>query len=326
MKTNRSILNWWLAMLSLGGLSFGVLSLVGCVPSDPSTGKVEAIWGRRGMADGELMKPRAMTIDRRDNLYIVDFTGRIQVFDRDGRYLRGWRTPEILNGKPVGLAFANDGRLMVADTHYFRLLFYTPEGKLLKDRTIGGASGHGPGEFGFLTDAVQDSQGNYFVAEYGEYDRIQKFSPEGKFQLEWGKHGAEPGEFQRPQGLAIDKSDRLWVADACNHRIQVFDTRQDPPRLVKIWGQQGAAPGQLKYPYGIALDDDALDDGGHVYICEFGNHRVQKFTSDGASLGCWGASGRQPGQLNLPWAVALDSHGAVHVLDTNNHRVQRTKL
>jgi hypothetical protein len=60
-----------------------------------------------------------------------------------------------------------------------------------------------------------------------------------------------------------------------------------------------------------------------LYVVEYGNHRVQKFTTDGRSLGCWGGPGREPGQLNSPWALAVDSHGRVHVLDSENHRVQR---
>lgn len=295
--------------------------LCGCLGAGARPGGAERVWGEHGMQDGQLSKPRAMTIDDQDRLYIVDFTGRIQVFTRDGEYLRGWRTPEIFNGKPVGLAFDNAGRLMVADTHYFRLLFYTPEGKLLKDRTIGGTHGAGPGEFNFVTDAVQDSRGHYFIGEYGEFDRIQEFTPDGQFVRQWGEHGAAPGQFQRPQGLEIDDQDRLWVADACNHRIQVFDTASDPPRLVKIWGREGKAPGEMKYPYGLALDGK-----GHVYVCEFGNHRVQKFTLEGKSVACWGVSGRRQGELNLPWALALDSQGAVHVLDTGNHRVQRVRM
>ena len=53
----------------------------------------------------------------------------------------------------------------------------------------------GDGEFQFVTDAAQDAEGNYYVAQYGEYDRIQKFSPEREFLLSWGEHGHEPGQF-----------------------------------------------------------------------------------------------------------------------------------
>ena len=43
------------------------------------------------------------------------------------------------------------------------MLVYTPQGKLLDEQTIGGTCGHGDGEFQFVTDAAQDSQGNYYV-------------------------------------------------------------------------------------------------------------------------------------------------------------------
>jgi sugar lactone lactonase YvrE len=262
-----------------------------------------------------------MAVDRQDQLYIVDMTGRIQVFTADGDYLRSWRTPEIDNGKPSGLSFDRHGNLLVADTHYFRVLVYTPLGEPIPDETIGGTNGHAPGEFGFVTDAVQDSKGNYYVAEYGEYDRIQKFSPERQFLFQWGGHGTEPGQFVRPQNLAVDDQDQIWVADACNHRIQVFNATGDQAQLVRIWGQQGTQIGQLSYPYDLVLDGR-----GHIYIAEFGNHRVQKFTLDGQSLGCWGKHGRREGELHQPWALAQDSEGRIHVLDTYNHRVQRIRF
>jgi hypothetical protein len=69
-----------------------------------------------------------------------------------------------------------------------------------------------------------------------------------------------------------------------------------------------------------------LAPGGVVYVVEYGNHRVQKFTREGRSLGCWGTNGRGEGQLFNPWALARDSHGRIHVLDTNNHRVQTIKM
>ena len=55
----------------------------------------EMVWGRRGVRNGDLVKPRAIAIDSGDRLYLVDWTARIQVFNRDGTY-RGptWTTPD----------------------------------------------------------------------------------------------------------------------------------------------------------------------------------------------------------------------------------------
>ncbi|MCH2129345.1 MAG: hypothetical protein MK179_09395 [Pirellulaceae bacterium] len=310
---------------ALGYLSYPflvlLLTVLGCRGDSDSIGQVDLVWGRRGISAGRLQKPRAMAIDASGNHYVVDMTARIQVFDGEGNYLRGWQTPAYENGKPSGLSFDNDGNLLVADTHYFRMLVYSPQGELLEGRTIGGSHGQGPGEFGFVTDAVQDSQGNFYIAEYGEYDRIQKFSVDGRFLFEWGGHGHEPGKFRRPQNLALDEHDHLWVVDACNHRIQVFDATGDEAKLLRIWGEHGAAPGYLENPYDLALDHE-----GHVYICEYGNHRVQKFRLDGKSLGCWGRPGRDAGEVSSPWALARDPQGRICVLDTLNHRVQRVKM
>jgi hypothetical protein len=300
---------WPLAALLL-------LTCCGCLDPGEPGGDLELVWGEHGSSQGRFQKPRAMAIDAEDHLYIVDMTARIQVFTAEGEYLRGWETPVHENGRPVGLGIDRDGNLLVADTHYFRVLIYTPQGELL--RQIGGKNGTGTGEFGFVTDVVQDSRGYYYVSEYGEYDRIQKFTREGQFVLEWGGHGTEPGQFMRPQGMVIDDDDNIWVADSCNHRIQVFDTSG---KLLKNWGTPGHEPGELYYPYGLTLGGD-----NELYVVEYGNHRVQKFTRDGKSLGCWGTHGRQKGQMHNPWALARDSRGRIHVLDSNNHRVQRIRF
>ncbi len=277
----------------------------------------ELVWGIHGTKPGWLQKPRVAAFDGRDQLYIADLTDRIQVFDRDGRYLRGWRTPDLNVDGPSGLTVDRLGRLLVADTHFYRVLVYSDRGELLFQ--IGdGVQGSTPGRFGYPTDVVIDRAGNFYVSEYGENDRIQVFSPDGKWLRQWGGHGLEPGEFLRPRALAIDDRDRIYVADSCNHRIQVFDTRG---KLLDVWGTRGTAPGQMSYPYDLAIGPD-----GALYVCEYGNQRVQKFTLDGEPLGLWGGPGRGPGQLFNPWALAVDGQGAVSVIDTNNHRVQRFRL
>lgn len=307
-----------ISILILASVSLLISLQAGCTNSTPEPTDNVVTWGKRGLGDGQFITPRAMTIDDQDRIYVVDKTSRIQVFDRDGKFFRSWRTPQCYQGKPCGLTISQDGLLMVCDTHYFRVLFYTLEGELVEDRTIGGVNGRGPGEFGFVTDVVQDSHGNYYVSEYGDYDRIQKFTPEGEFVYQWGEHGEEPGQFQRPQGLAIDEHDHLWVADACNNRIQIFDVSGDQPTVIKTWGKPGSDQGYLSYPYQLVLDGN-----GHVFVCEFGNHRIQKFTLDGISLGTWGGAGRELGQLHQPWAMCRDSTGAFHVADSYNNRLQR---
>lgn len=316
---------WLLPVLVIVGLTLLPLAIGSTGPEQMANGLLLGApvktFGQQGTGQGQFQKPRAIAVDSSDNLYVVDLTARIQVFDRKGKFLRSWQTPESKNGRPSGLSIGSDGNLLVADTHYYRILTYSPQGELLKDKTLGGTLGHRPGEFGFVTDAVQDSLGNYYVAEYGEYDRIQKFTKDGEFIFQWGGHGEQLGQFIRPQNIAIDANDHIWVADACNHRIQVFDATGEEAKLIRHWGVEGTAEGELKYPYDLALDDD-----GHVYVCEFGNHRVQKFTLDGQLVGLWGNLGRDPGQLHNPWAMARNKRGQVYILDSYNHRVQELKL
>lgn len=302
----------WIGLLLL--LGWGML--LGCSPGPPA--EVAEIIGQRGVDNGHFSKPRAIEINTADEIHVVDMTGRVQVLSHRGEFIRAWRTPEIANGKPCGLGFSIDGLLMVADTHYFRVLFYRPDGTLVPERTIGGTNGRGPGEFGFVTDAVQDREGNYYVSEYGDFDRIQKFDSSGNYVCEWGGHGNEPGQFLRPQALAIDDANQLWVADACNHRLQVFDLGATPPRLVKILGSEGTGPGQFRYPYGIWLGPDNT-----LLVTEFGNHRIQRLTRDGESLATFGSAGRAPGQFHQPWSLVCDSTGSVIALDSYNHRLQR---
>lgn len=294
-------------------LGVTLLGLLGCA-GDSS--QPELIWGRRGVQNGDMVRPRAVAIDANDRLYIVDFTARIQVYDRDGRYLGPtWTTPDYRNGRPSGLSIDRDGNLIVSDSHYNCFRIYSPAGVEL--RKLGGASGTAPGQLGYVSDVVQDDDGYYYVAEFGADDtqRISKFDGDGKFLCCWGSKGSEPGQFSRPRALALGPDGNLYVADACNDRIQVF-TREG--KLVRCWGQSGSEPGQLKYPYDLAFNKE-----GVLYVVENGNNRVQKFTATGESLGCWGGPGHAPGQLHNPWALAIDSRGRIHVLDTENHRVQR---
>jgi DNA-binding beta-propeller fold protein YncE len=291
------------------------LATGGCAHSEMP----ELVWGKRGVQPGELVKPRAIAIDNQDRLFLVDWTARIQVFDRDGNYLGAtWTPPDYRNGRPSGLSIDRDSNLLVSDSHYNCIRIYSAAGKLLK--TIGGEAGTAPGQLGYVSDAVQDADGFYYIAEFGENQRISKFDAAGKFLMCWGGPGSEPGQFSRIRALILGPDGLLYAADACNHRIQIF-TRDG--KLVRVWGTQGSAEGQLSYPYDLAFSPGR---NPYLYVVEYGNNRVQKFTPEGVSLGAWGGAGREPGRLANPWALAVDSKGCVHVVDSENDRVQRVRF
>ncbi|MFQ5811810.1 MAG: flippase activity-associated protein Agl23 [Anaerolineae bacterium] len=84
------------------------------------------------------------------------------------------------------------------------------------------------------------------------------------------------------------------------------------------WGSQGKGNGQFQDPRGIAVDE-----AGNVYVADSGNHRIQKFDSNGQFLTQWGSEGDGPGQFKEPWGIAVDAEGHVYVADTWNHRIQK---
>jgi sugar lactone lactonase YvrE len=283
------------------------------------------IIGEPGRLPGQFVYPRACAIGPNDELFVADKTGRIQRFDSAGSLIGLWNLPYVSApsvhrsraadrpaGFPVGMAFDAHGRLYVADTHYYRVLIFAIDGKLLGQF---GGFGRGPGQFVYPTSIAFDSRGFVYVAEYGGNDRIQKFTADGKFVAEFGAPGAEPGRFSRPQALAIDPAGRLWVADACNHRLCVYD---ESGTLLRTIGSVGREPGQFQFPYGLCFDRD-----GNVLVTEFGNSRVQKLSPEGTAIETWGRLGKEIGELKAPWSVATDSQNTLFVVDSGNNRVVR---
>ena len=280
-------------------------------------GTPQIVWGKKGVQPGDVSRPRAIAIDPQGRLFLVDFTARIQVFDLDGQHLgTTFTTPDFRNGRPSGLSIDRDGHLLVADSHYHCVRVYNHDGVELKK--IGGEAGKAPGQFGYISDCVQDAAGFYYVSEFGQNDRITKLDPDGKFVACFGESGQGPKQFARIRSLAFGPEGDLYCVDSCNHRIQVLTTDGE---FVREFGAPGQGPGEFHLPYDLAFNGE-----GELYVVERGNHRVQKLTKEGAPLATWGTPGREPGQLADPWAVAVDRHGRVHVVDTENHRVQRVKF
>ena len=168
-----------------------------------------------------------------------------------------------------------------------------------------------PGQFSYPQFIEVDGFGEIYVTDLGN-KRVQKFSSNGDYLLEWGGSGRNQGEFHYPSGIASDEK-FVYVADRDLNRIQKFDLLGN---FVSEWGTKGKFPGQFLMPNGITTFN------GTIYVADTGNHRVQKFTSDGEFVLSFGTSGIGPGQFLTVIGVDVDDAGNVYVTDKGNKKVE----
>ena len=111
------------------------------------------------------------------------------------------------------------------------------------------------------------------------------------------------------------------VADAYNDRIQVFSS---DGTFLRKWGGPlatnipGSAHGWFSVATAVAVDPD-----GNIFVADFYNHRIQKFTPEGEFLVAFGSQGIGPGQFERPTDMAFDEEGNVYVVDFGNNRIQK---
>jgi len=121
--------------------------------------------------------------------------------------------------------------------------------------------------------------------------------------------------FNYPQGIAIDGSGNVYVADTHNDSIQKFSSNGT---FLAKWGSRGSGDGQFNWPIEIAIDGS-----GDVYVADNDNYRIQKFSSNGTFLVKWGSRGSGDGQFNSPAGIAIDGSGNVYVADAHNDSIQK---
>lgn len=269
-------------------------------------------WGHSGAQTGAFRSPRAITAHRKE-VYVIDKTGRIQVFDFDGQPVRNWRTPSPDNGTPTAISFSRANTVLIADTHYSRIIEYSIEGEELGRW---GEYGSRAGRFIYPTDIEEAPDGTLFVSEYGEdAERVQVFSPEREPLRQWGTHGNDEGQFSRAMALELGTDGTIYVCDSDNHRVQCFSPEGE---WLRSLGGFGDAPGQLKYPFDISLASN-----GALFVCEYGNNRVSHFSPGHNFVRHYGRPGRDRGEFSGPRGVAVSDEGLLFIADTGNDRVVR---
>ncbi|SLM29355.1 putative Peptidylamidoglycolate lyase [Desulfamplus magnetovallimortis] len=275
-----------------------------------------------------------MAIDENDNLYISDATDhRILSYSSEGLYLGTIGSKGSGKGQfnaPYGLCFGKDGKLYVADRDNNRIEKFSREKLFVNSWSSNGTE---PGMFNKPSGIAVDIAGNVFIADRKNH-RVQKLDANGNVLMIIGEKGEENGKFNSPSNVDVDQTGNIYVADSWNNRIQKFDSQGN---FIATWGNIyehfGEGNGELKAPVGIAAD--SMD---NLYVADFGNARIQKFTSDGLFVSQWGTACHDNGMDDICFYdiedIAVDSSGNVYVSDSSDefdnsntydhaHRIQK---
>jgi len=254
----------------------------------------------------KLPAPRDIALGENDEKIVLDNAGRVLIYNSAGELDRQWDMPESSAGNPEGACVLEDGRIVVADTHYHRVVIFDSRGNVT---AMFGELGKEPGQFIYPVAVTTDPSGNLYVAEYGENDRIQKFGSHNKFITSFGSFGTGEGQFQRPSGI-VWLGGKIYVVDAFNSRVHVFSDSGSYEGLLDTRGIG------LHYPYDLSLGPD-----GRLYIVEYGAGRITVITTDGDVVARYGSTGSGRGQFATPWGLAVDPRGRIWVADTGNRRI-----
>jgi RHS repeat-associated protein len=152
------------------------------------------------------------------------------------------------------------------------------------------------------------------------------------YSFQFGSKGTAGGQFGGGTSDAIDAHGNVWVTDWANNRVEEFSSSGTFIETIGFGvsngeakfetctssckaGVAGSGAGQFSGPIGIAVAS------GYVYVADYVNDRVEKFTEKGEYVASIGSKGKGAGQLEAPISVAVNPAGDLWVGDINNDRV-----
>ncbi|GAM10659.1 E3 ubiquitin-protein ligase TRIM71 [Geobacter sp. OR-1] len=277
------------------------------IPDKSRMQKIAEMFTGDGSSILELISPSSVAISDDNVLYIADtFAGAIHRYDlisRDISYIT--LAGDVQLASPVAVAVDYERNLYVSDSINAKVYKFNSAGILIKDIA--------PLE-GFKRPAgiAISSNGEKFVAD-ALANKLHKFSPNDDYLGEFPKY-SKGEDLNTPSHVAIDKADNVYVTDAMNFSVKIYDKDGN---FIRRIGEAGDVPGSFSRPKGVALDSD-----GNIYVVDANHDNIQIFNRDGQLLLFFGSSGSGPGQFYLPNGIYIDRMDRIFLADTFNRRVQ----
>lgn len=234
-----------------------------------------------------------------------------------GKVLDSWGANTFL--VPHGLRVDEHDNVWLTDVGLHQVFKFSHDGTLRLTLGVAGTPGWDRQHFNKPTDVAVAPDGCVYVSDGYGNRRIVKFAPDGRYLLEWGRAGDQPGEFNEVHNVVLDREGRVYVADRHNRRLQVFS---GDGQFIAEW--KGEALGN---PWGLAYGaDDCLYmvDGGDMSARLPARARISRLDRDGNVLERWASFGNYDGQLFWGHDIAVGKSGDVYVGEVNHGmRVQK---
>lgn len=306
--------------------------------------------GSFGFADGTgtsavLAAPAALAADSTGNLYFSDqATSRIRKVTLGGvvttlagngssSYAEGTGTAALFNW-PQAITVGPSNYLYISDTNNYKIreLSTSNVSRLVVGSTQGDATTLN--QFNVARGIVYSPQASALFVSNSQSNQIKKVTTSGTVSFYagqgsggWADANGTSAKFNYPEGLAIDSSGNIYVADTQNHRIRKIDTSGNVTTIAGN-GTAGYADGpalsaQFSSPGALAVASD-----GSIYVADTGNNYIRKISGGSVTTVAGnGTAGFADGtgtsaQFSGPKGIAIGSDGKLYVADTSNNRIR----
>jgi len=324
---------WVQTFSALSGGGVAVWGSMVAITTPPAVLTVATLAGQAGVsgsADGSgssarFFSPADVAADSAGNLYVAD-TGNNSI----RRITAAGVVSTVATGfnHPSGIAVDGSGNLYVADT----------DNNSVRKVSAAGAVTTLASGFNGPSGIAVDSAGNVYVADTLNHV-VKSITPAGAVAVVAGQAGVSgsadgtgpAARFFGPQGLALDGSGNLYVADTNNDTIRRIVLASGAVTTVAgAAGSGGSADGagtaaRFLFPSGLAVGRS-----GNLFVADTDNHTVRQISSAAAVTtiaGTASAAGSADGtggaaRFNHPTGIAVDGSDTVYVADTDNHTVR----
>lgn len=241
---------------------------------------------------------------------------------------------------PGGVAMDWSNNIYVADTGNDVIRKITPNGSVSTFAGSPGVAGSSDGAnalFNSPQALAVDSSGNVYVADTGNFT-IRKITPAGVVSTLAGSAGvagstdgqSTNAEFFEPEGIALDGSGNLYVADTWNHTIREITSAGAVTTLAGLAGNFGSSNGvgssaQFYEPQGITVAPS-----GNIFVADTGNNTIRQITPVGAVTTLAGSAGNfgstdangPSASFDSPAGISADASGNLYVADSLNNTIR----